>query len=102
MENEKTTETIWITVNDWNITLDRDTIINVMVKWLDKSMEDMFKYSYSNPLTKIIEEEMKKEEGTFKTMLRNVIIDIINSIELKDKVRDFMAEKIIKDWLKNN
>ncbi len=84
----------------WEIKLNKEAVINCMITWLDKAMKDMFESSRSNPLKDVIQKIMKEEDSEFKILLREVIIEIVKWPELKDKVRDFMAEKIIKDWLK--
>ena len=72
----------------------------VVEQGLHNAIKSIFESSYSNPFKDIIEQELKKQDGAFRTMFANLMTEILTSPEMKTKLADATMTSLVGKLIK--
>ena len=77
----------------------------VVKKLIEESLPVVLKEkltsSYSSPLSKTIDEELKNQEGAIKTFVREIFTSILTDQKFKDKVSTELIGLILQKGLRS-
>ncbi len=68
---------------------------------LEKAADEMFKSTYSNPVSDLLKECIQDKKGEMKKIVDEIIINSIGNLEFKQKLGDVIIQKIVAGALKN-
>lgn len=66
----------------------------------EKSAEELFKSSYSNPIQKLLEESIKSKEGQIKLLVDEIIAGVIGTPVFKEKMTEVIMSRMIESALR--
>lgn len=68
---------------------------------LPKIIEDIFSSSYSSPLRKVIDEELKSQDSLIKTMVSEIFTKALTDETFKTEMGQIVLSKIVEKGLRN-
>ena len=67
---------------------------------LEKAADEVFKNSYSNPLTDLMKKCISEKQGDVEKIVNEIIVDAISAPEFKAKMANIVIQKMVESVLK--
>jgi hypothetical protein len=67
---------------------------------LEKAAGEMFKSSYSNPVSDLLKKCIEDKQGEVKKIVDEIIVSSINSPDFKTKMADVIIQRMVEAALK--
>ena len=89
-------------MNDENLPIiTNEQLKQKVLEVLPEFFLDALKNKYDSPIKKVIEEEVKNQEGTIRVIVKEALNSIINSEETKKVIAQEVISKILSRGLSN-
>lgn len=96
-----TTQADWKGKYMEDLIIPADLVQQKMKEALPKILEDIFSSSYSSPLRKVIDEELKSQDGVIKTVVSEIFTKALRDPKFKEQIGQVVLVKIVEKGLTN-
>ena len=69
---------------------------------LEKAVDEVFKCSYNNPVTKLLEDAIKAKDGQIKLLFDDIISKALDNPEFKEKISQTVISRLVESALKRS
>lgn len=83
-----------------DVTISAQLIQDAIQASLPEVLKDKLSSSYSSPLSKIIDEELKNQDGAIRIFVSNIISEAFSSDTFKEELAKTVLAKIVEAGLK--
>jgi len=84
-----------------NIHIDKIEVEKIITEAIPVILKEKLTSKYDSPLSRAIEEEIKSSDGAIKTLVREVLSDILANAEMRKKLASELIAHIIQKGLRN-
>ena len=82
------------------IKINSEVLEKIIIESLPKLLAEKLSSSYGNPISEVIEAEIKEMSGEIRIFVKSLLANVLTNPEFKGKIADLLLTKIIQQGLK--
>jgi hypothetical protein len=79
-----------------DIVIKQEDLNKLVLEALPKVLKDSLASTYDSPIKKVIDEEIKKQDGVINITIKSIMKDIFESPKLKELIANEVIAEIVK------